>query len=487
MRFPSKLRVFKKIHIFQFSLLRLKLFAFLSVLFYSNLVSAAEVTLAWDANTDPDLAGYMIYYGFASRSYDYVVDAENQTTFTISNLEEGHTYYFAVTAYDTEDLESDFSNEVMKSFEFASQSPTADAGPDQTVGEGQVVLLNGSNSTDPDDGIASYHWDQIGGSAINLSDPDVMKPTLTAPDVGPEGAALTFELTVTDYSGLQCKDSCVVNVTWQNEPPQANAGLDQTANEESIVTLNGSSSLDIDDGIESYSWNQIDGPAVILSNPASCQTTFTAPNVESDGVSLTFNLTVTDVGGLIDTDSCIVNITWQNQAPAAIVVPDYTETTEGALVTLDGSASTDLDDGINSYLWSQVEGDPVSLTDSKSSKMSFTAPKSDSFGKNLKFKLTVKDFGGLQSTADSAIYVIPNDVIALTVTAYKIKGDKYADLTWSGATSMNMDIYRDGSLIATTDNDGTYTHGPFSKGCPATYQACEAGTSTCSNEVTVSW
>jgi hypothetical protein len=101
--------------------------------------------------------------------------------------------------------------------------------------------------------------------------------------------------------------------------------------------------------------------------------------------------------------------------------------------------------------------------------------------------LTVKDFGGLQSTADSAIYVIPHDEIALTATAYKIKGDKYAELIWNGATSTDVDVYRDGNLIATTVNNGTYTHGPFSKGCPATYQACEAGTSNCSNEVTVSW
>ena len=93
MSFFSKSREFKKIHFFQSFLLSLKFVAFLSVFFYSNLVSAAQVTLAWDANTDPDLAGYMIYYGFATRAYDYVVDVGNQTTFTLSGLEDGHTYY----------------------------------------------------------------------------------------------------------------------------------------------------------------------------------------------------------------------------------------------------------------------------------------------------------------------------------------------------------------------------------------------------------
>ena len=85
------------------------------------------------------------------------------------------------------------------------------------------------------------------------------------------------------------------------------------------------------------------------------------------------------------------------------------EPSEETLVTLDGSASMDPDDGVASHLWTQVDGDPVSLADPTSAVTTFTAPKSDQHGKNLKFKLTVKDFGGLQSTADSFIYVKPKD------------------------------------------------------------------------------
>ena len=290
-----------------------------------------------------------------------------------------------------------------------NQPPTADAGPDQTVNEGQVVLLDGSNSTDSDDGIASYHWAQIGEPVVNLSDPDAKRSTFTTPEVGPGGAALTFELTVIDHNGNQRKDMCVVNVTWQNEPPQANAGTNQNV-DEGVVTLDGSYSLDIDDGIASYQWSQIGVPAVTLSNPASSLPTFTTPSVGPDGASLTFNLTVTDAGGLQNTDSCIVNISWQNESPTAVVTPDYMETSEGNSVTLDGSASTDSDDGIISYLWSQVEGDPVSLSDPTSAVTTFTALKTDPLGKNLKFELTVKDLGGLQDTADSSIYVRQNEL-----------------------------------------------------------------------------
>jgi hypothetical protein len=78
-------------------------------------------------------------------------------------------------------------------------------------------------------------------------------------------------------------------------------------------------------------------------------------------------------------------------------------------------------------------------------------------------------------------------VIDLSVYAYKIKKDKYADLTWSVANSTSVDVYLDGSIIASTLNDGVYTHGPVKTKTPATYQLCEDGTSICSNMVTVSW
>ena len=111
------------------------------------------------------------------------------------------------------------------------------------------------------------------------------------------------------------------------------------------------------------------------------------------------------------TDSCIVNVSWKNEPPTAVVAPDYMEPIEGTLVALDGTASMDPDDGIASHLWTQVEGDPVSLSDPTSAVTTFTAPKTDQqHGKNLKFKLTVKDFGGLQGTADSSIYVKQNEL-----------------------------------------------------------------------------
>jgi serine protease len=69
---------------------------------------------------------------------------------------------------------------------------------------------------------------------------------------------------------------------------------------------------------------------------------------------------------------------------------------------------------------------------------------------------------------------------------YKIHGLQTVDLFWNGATSANIDVYRNGVLIVTTLNDGFYTdHINRTGGGTYTYRVCEAGTGNCSNQVTV--
>ena len=77
-------------------------------------VYAAQVTLAWEQNTEPDIAGYKIYYGDSSGNYPNSVNITpwNVTTCTISDLIEGQTYYFAATAYYSNLVESDYSAEI---------------------------------------------------------------------------------------------------------------------------------------------------------------------------------------------------------------------------------------------------------------------------------------------------------------------------------------------------------------------------------------
>ena len=71
-----------------------------------------SVTLTWDPNSEPDLAGYKIYYGNSSRTYHSTVDVGNVVEQQVFGLTEGYRWYFAATAYDTATNESGYSNEV---------------------------------------------------------------------------------------------------------------------------------------------------------------------------------------------------------------------------------------------------------------------------------------------------------------------------------------------------------------------------------------
>ncbi len=89
-----------------------------SALFFLSFCQAARadnVTLAWDPpDSAVGLAGYKLYYGLYSGDYSTVVDVGNFTTYTVTGLGPG-VYYFAVTAYDTDGVQSGFSNEVSQS------------------------------------------------------------------------------------------------------------------------------------------------------------------------------------------------------------------------------------------------------------------------------------------------------------------------------------------------------------------------------------
>lgn len=95
----------------------------------------AQVTLLWDPSPDAaEVTGYYIYYGTASRTYTSKVNAGNVTTYTVSGLSPGVTYYFAATAYTGSGLESDYSNELSYTVPSACTYSLAPAG--LSVGSG---------------------------------------------------------------------------------------------------------------------------------------------------------------------------------------------------------------------------------------------------------------------------------------------------------------------------------------------------------------
>jgi hypothetical protein len=129
----------------------------LCVLFYAATGFAASVTLAWDANSEPDLAGYNIHWGRSSGNYSFTVDVGNNTTYTFTGLDEGVTYYFAATAYNTNNLRSGYSNQVVYTV------PVSDTGGGGVETEAYLQDAHGMVSMetehfDVNDSSDGYEW-----------------------------------------------------------------------------------------------------------------------------------------------------------------------------------------------------------------------------------------------------------------------------------------------------------------------------------------
>src|SRR5262249_42966709 len=70
--------------------------------------SSGPTDLSWDPSISTDVVGYYLYIGTASGIYSFTIDVGMVTFYELTNLEVGNTYYFAVTAYDSSRIESDF-------------------------------------------------------------------------------------------------------------------------------------------------------------------------------------------------------------------------------------------------------------------------------------------------------------------------------------------------------------------------------------------
>lgn len=100
------------------------LLIFICLSIFSSVVFAGSSLLSWNQNTESDLAGYNIYYGTSSRSYGGPINVgKDVITYEFINLDEGSTYYYAVTAVDESGNESGYSDEVSKTIDVIVPPP----------------------------------------------------------------------------------------------------------------------------------------------------------------------------------------------------------------------------------------------------------------------------------------------------------------------------------------------------------------------------
>ncbi|MCG8428091.1 MAG: PKD domain-containing protein, partial [Chromatiales bacterium] len=242
-------------------------------------------------------------------------------------------------------------------------SPMANAGPDQTVTEGDTVTLNAGGSSDADGDPLTYQWTltvKPAGSTAALSDPNTVTPSFVA-EVDGEYQA---QLIVNDGTEDSAPDTVVINTQPGNTAPVANAGPDQSGTVGDTITLNAGGSSDVDGDNLTYQWSLVSKPAgssAALSDPSAVSPTFVA-DVEGEYVA---QLVVND--GTVDSVVDSVTVTTQvgNTAPVANAGVDQT-VVAGDTVALDASGSSDVNGDALTYQWSLIStpsGSSAALSD----------------------------------------------------------------------------------------------------------------------------
>ncbi len=267
---------------------------------------------AWDLGDGTSLSGPVVQHAFAAPgTYDVVLSVQDDAA--VANSVGRDSVRIVVNA-----------------------PPVAEAGPDQTVAIGEVVTFDAGASVDQDGAIVDYRWDFGDGATGEGAQVSYAYP---------QSGTYPVTLTVRDNSSTSTSidtDGLTVVV---NEPPVADAGLDQLVTS-SEVQFDGSRSSDPDGAIARYAWDFGDGATGSGPTPS---------HVYNKSGNYLVRLTVTDDSGTRRSsadDSVRVVV---NQAPIADAGPDLVGAPGQALTFL-GSGSIDPDGDVTEYLWDFKDG-----------------------------------------------------------------------------------------------------------------------------------
>ncbi|MFH0865123.1 MAG: PKD domain-containing protein [Bacteroidota bacterium] len=267
---------------------------------------------------------------------------------------------------------------------YVNASPTASAGPDQSLCSGQSISITAS-------GGSSYLWN-TGATTSSIS----ISPASTT----------TYTVTVTSGNGCSATDAVLVTV---NPTPTANAGTDVTICLGQGTTLTAS-------GGSSYQWSTGGNTATINVNPAS---------------TTSYTVTVTNTSGCNASDNVIVNV---NPLPPADAGADQ--------MICAGQSTTLTASGGSSYIWSTGSGN-ISINVTPASTSTYT--------------VTVTGINGCTAFDNVSVYVnalpVPNAGIDQTICQ-----GQSASLVASGGASYQWNTGANTSSInVTPSSTSTYT------------------------------
>ncbi|MGE6648518.1 S8 family serine peptidase [Shewanella colwelliana] len=338
-------------------------------------------------------------------------------------------------------------------------------------------------------------------AGVSLSANSAMAGDSFTVDVATDGAALwgDYIITVTGDDGATLKSKSVSltvlpqgiqDFTYGNESSVAIPDNDATGITSTIVVADDVQVFGVNADVDiSHTW--IGDLVVTLTSPAGTQVALhnreggSADDIvkswdlsafNGEMATGTWTLSVSDNVGA---DTGTLNnwgmvISGVGDAAPAAPVADFSYVVDGLSVAFT-NLSSDMNEDIVSYSWDFGDG-------STSSEMSPTYAYATADAYTV--TMTVTDAEGNSDVTDMQVEVFEHSIFA-GVTRAKLsrRGSALVDLNWNGATGSSVVIYRDGTAIATTNNDGNYRDRFANAPASVTYQVCETESSLCSDVI----
>ena len=222
---------------------------------------------------------------------------------------------------------------------------------------------------------------------------------------------------------LTKEKQAVETLAFGPEPPRADAGPDQEIGYEKLVTIDGSSSYNPNDIIESYEWYDL-SETINIEDNTKPMFTFKTP-IEDKIIQ--FVLIVKGPGNIIDEDTISVNVYNKNIFPISDAGPDLTVDISEPIL-LDGSKSNDPDGEIKSYKWRQISGEKTSSKNWNQSVINVSTI--STFEDTLSFELTVEDkYNSDIDTVNVFVIDIPEPLVLLTSSSSANEGTSMAKIS----------------------------------------------------------
>ncbi|WP_319523068.1 PKD domain-containing protein [uncultured Desulfosarcina sp.] len=448
-----------------------------------------EVVLDASGSSDPDGQEDLYAYQWEqTEGRDVGLAAVNTSApyfYVPADAAHGETFTFRLTVTDRSGL-SDTDEVTVTAI--TRHPPVADAGRDQRVKYGSVVTLDASGSSDPDDDITDYLWEQTDGTAVSFEDPTAVATTFTAPNEA--GQTLVFRLTVTDATGLTGQGEVQITTVdyspvyasqvydeegaknWVSRSPDraenalgapdydpdnpgnqasgwdSNSGCMILLFKQAFITGDGQDlaihnfgpgEVSVAVSVDGVTWTSLGNLPVGTAGGETLNThKFDLDEYEIPGDPLQFVMIEKAEGGantgrFIDAVEAYFAMEPANNNPAAVIFADG-NVDPGSLVALDGTRSFDPDGDLATYAWHQTQGPDVSITDSGQATAYFNVPANTPHGTILEFCLTVGDSYGNIGTETAALTVMTNhEPVADAGSDQKIMAGKRVRLDGSGS------------------------------------------------------